>query len=226
MSINNLSSIRKTALIAAFAILTMAFAAFFSLGVALDPLIAKDNINLTISNIKAAELLFRFGILGWIIIFICDLVAAWSLHLFFKSSNQNLSLITAWFRLIYTAILGISISHLILVAAQINTAPLSGQSIGLALERFRQIWSFGLIIFGFHLLGLGYLVLKFQTIPKVLGILLILAAFGYIINNVANLLILNYEVYQAIIEMIFMLPMILGELGLAVWLLLKGGKPN
>ncbi len=45
-----------------------------------------------------------------------------------------------------------------------------------------------------------------------------------IITNLGNLLLPNYETLIATIETIFMLPMIAGEVGLALWLLFKGGK--
>lgn len=223
LTTNNLS-LRRSAIIGGFAILIMTFAALFSVGFVLGSLIVEGNINLTISNIKSSEQLFRFGIFSWIIIFICDLLVSWSLYVFFKPLNPSLSLLTACFRIVYTTILGISISHLITVAWIINTESISSENILLHLERFQQIWSLGLIIFGAHLFGLGYLSFQVQAIPRLLGILLILAALGYFINNTAKFLIFNYEQYQSTVELIFMLPMILGEIGLAIWLLRKGGK--
>lgn len=86
------------------------------------------------------------------------------------------------------------------------------------------MWSLGLIVFGAHLFALAYLVLKSGFIPKVFGGLLLLAAACYFGSNIANLLMANYEQYKKTVDMIIGLPLAASELGLAVWLLLKGGK--
>ncbi len=91
------------------------------------------------------------------------------------------------------------------------------------MKGFNNIWSIGLVVFGCHLYVLGYLVFKSGYIPKIFGVLLIIASLCYIINNFANLLVNNYEKYKATVELFFSLPMIAGELGFGLWLLFKGG---
>ena len=61
-------------------------------------------------------------------------------------------------------------------------------------------------------------------IPKFIGALAILAGLAYLFTNSANLLLPDYYLYKAKIEMILGLPMALGELAFAVWLIAKGGK--
>ena len=80
------------------------------------------------------------------------------------------------------------------------------------------------MVFGCHLFLLGYLVFKSGFIPRFLGILLIIASIGYLISNIGILLLSNYEDYKTAIDLIFIAPMIGGEMGLAFWLLFKGGK--
>ena len=53
---------------------------------------------------------------------------------------------------------------------------------------------------------------------------MIMASFGYLLTDGANLLLPDSEAFISTLEMIFMLPMILGEVGLALWLLIKGLK--
>jgi hypothetical protein len=55
-------------------------------------------------------------------------------------------------------------------------------------------------------------------IPRIFGVLLIIAFFSYILAFYVNFL-----VPEALL-MIFMLFMIIGELSLSLWLLLKGAK--
>ena len=94
----------------------------------------------------------------------------------------------------------------------------------LFLNAFDGIWSIGLVVFGLHLFLLGYLVYRSGYVPNILGFLLIIASFGYLLTDGANLLLPNNEALISTLEMIFMLPMIIGEVGLALWLLLKGQK--
>jgi len=79
----------------------------------------------------------------------------------------------------------------------------------------------GLFFFSFHLLVLGFLVFQSGYIPKILGILLFVAFFSYFIDSSGKILLVNYPY---IISRILFLPMLVGELSLIVWLVLKGGK--
>ncbi len=45
-----------------------------------------------------------------------------------------------------------------------------------------------------------------------------------IITNLGNLLLPAHQTFIATIELVFMVPMIASEIGLALWLLFKGGK--
>jgi len=83
------------------------------------------------------------------------------------------------------------------------------------LTTFYSIWDNGLLIFGIHLLFLGILVYKSLYIPKWLGILIVIASFGYIIDSIANLFGIN--------TMIGMFTFI-GEVLFAIWLIVKGRK--
>jgi len=65
------------------------------------------------------------------------------------------------------------------------------------------------------------LVLKSGYAPKVFGYLLIIAFLGYLTTNSFNLMIPDYDNYKSTLELIFILPMVVGEVGLAVWLLVK-----
>jgi len=223
---------RKAAIVAGGSILIVAIVAGFATFFVLDTLFVPGDAAATTNNIKASEMLFRTGLLGWLIILICDVLAAWGLYVFFKQVNKSVSLLTAWLRLVYTAILGVALLNFVIVLLLISgadylrafeTDQLDTQVL-LFLNAFYGLWDIGLVVFGFHLLGLSYLVFKSGYVPKILGILLILAFVGYLITSGANLLLPNYENYKATIKLVFLVPMVFGEFGLALWLLFRGGK--
>ncbi|PFA22705.1 MULTISPECIES: DUF4386 domain-containing protein [Bacillus cereus group] len=232
ISIKKQSFQRKSALIAGTSLLIMALAAFFSYGFAHGSLVVQGDASATFHNIKSSNLLFKAEILGWVIILITDIVVAWAFYVFLKSINKNLSLLGAWFHLTYVTILGIAILNLIFVLfltqstdylSSFKTDQLQAQML-LFLEAFECMWSIGLIIFGGHLMIVGYLVFKSHKIPKIISALLLLASIGYIVINVLNTIFSQYDVLISILEIGFNIPMILGELGFGIWLLFRGGK--
>ncbi|PEV97442.1 hypothetical protein CN425_24035 [Bacillus cereus] len=216
---------RKFAITAGTALLIMAFAAFFSYGFVHGNLVVQDDASTTLHNIQTSNSLFKAEIFGWIIIFIMDIIAAWALYFFLKPIHASISLLAAWLRLMYTAILGIAVFNLILVLllSKITIANPETYTM-LFLGVFEYIWSVGLIIFGLHLFVLGFVTFLSKHIPKFISILLFIAAIGYIVIHVMNTMFSQYDAIISIIQIVFQLPMIAGELGFAIWLLLKGGK--
>jgi hypothetical protein len=208
---------RKSAFIAGISLIIMAFAAFFSYGYVHACLVVQGDTTATFHNITSSKMLFTAEITGWIIILIADLVVSWTLYLFLKPIHKGLSLLSAWLRLIYTAILGIAILNLIFASTSSDSSEMM-----LFLQTFESIWSIGLIVFGGHLIIVGYVVFKSKNIPTILGIFLILGGIGYAAINISKTLLLQDNL--AILTTIFSIPMIVGELGFGVWLLVKGRK--
>lgn len=229
---NELADQRNTALTAGISLIIMALAAFFSYGFIHGSLVVQGDASATLQNIMSSTMLFKAEIFGWLIILICDIVVAWALYIFMKPIHKNLSLLGAWFRLIYTAILAIAVLNLLVVLLLSNstdyvslftTDQLQAQTM-LFLDAFESIWSMGLIIFGGHLMIVGYVALKSVNIPKVIGILLLIAALGYIVTHLCSSFLPQYDGVLTILEYVFTLPMVAGELGFGLWLLFRGGK--
>ncbi|MCM3735253.1 DUF4386 domain-containing protein [Bacillus cytotoxicus] len=234
VSVKKQSNQRKYALTASISLIIMALVAFFSSGFAHANLVVKGDASATYHNIMTAPLLFKAEIFGWVIILITDIVVAWAFYIFLKPIHKNLSLLGAWLRLIYAAILGMAILNLLSVLLLTkNTAYLSffktdqlQAHVMLCLEAFESIWSIGLIIFGGHLMIIGYLTFKSRSIPKVISILLLLASIGYIAIHLCSTFFSEYDKFISILQIGFSIPMIAGELGFGIWLLLKGGKTS
>ncbi|MCB0495457.1 MAG: DUF4386 domain-containing protein [Cyclobacteriaceae bacterium] len=216
---------RTMALAAGAPILLMAVIAGVVMGTLFNDLFSLQGDDL-LQTVNSSRQAFGWGILGWIIILLCDIVAAWALGVFYASVNKQIAQLTAWMRFLYSAILGTAIAFLVMAYHLVSTQ--SGGQIAMQLQEyingFQYTWSFGLILFGFHLAGLSYLVWQKSWFFRGLSILLGAAAIGYLIIHSGNLLLPNFDEYKASIETIFMLPMILGEVGLAIWLVAKGGK--
>ena len=227
---NNNISLRKAAIVAGTAILIMTAAAVSATDLTIGSLIVKDNAAATTSNIIDSQMLFRTGIFSWLITLICDVLAAWGLYIFLKPANKDLSLLMAWFRLVYVAILGTALLNYVKVLLLISddnyiTALGTNQfqaQVMLLVKSFDNMWSIGLIVFGLHVGVLGHLSLRSGYIPKAFGILLLIAFIGYVITGLGNLLLPNYDNYRMVLGLVFILPM-LSEVALGLWLLIRGG---
>jgi hypothetical protein len=231
MSLIPIITTRKAAIITGTAILIMTAAAVSATDLTIGSLIVPNNPAATTNNIEASEILFRFGVFSWLITLICDVLAAWGLYIFLKPVNKDLSLLMAWLRLVYVALLGTAMLNYIKVLLLISGENyVSGfgtdqfqSQVMLLVNAFDNMWSIGLFVFGLHVFLLGYLSYKSGYIPKIFGILLIIAFAGYAITTLGNLLIPDYDNYRMVLGLIFILPM-LSEVALGLWLLIKGGK--
>lgn len=222
---------KQSAIVSGFAILIMAIAAVVANDVTIRSLIVENNATETLTHILSSKTKFNIGVLSWIVILICDLIVAWGLYLFFRPVSKNLSLLAAWFRLAYVAMLAVSIlnliyAHLIILpidSSSVEGSTLVAENLLFYLDTFDAMWAISLIIFGIHIFLIGYLALKSGYVPKIFGILLMIAFIGYTIPKISNLLFPEYKDIMRNIEAIFLIPM-LSEVALGGWLLLTGFK--
>lgn len=222
------TSQRQAAVAAGLGLLLMTLAYMLSDFLVFQKLIVHEDALKTVNNIGASGGLFRVGICGLVIVAICDVVVAWALYVFLSPVNRNLSLLAGWFRLAYSILLVLALFNYVgvlnlLSGAEYLNAVGTGQLqaiVMVSLLTFKNEWSIGLLIFGFHLVFVGYLCLKSGFIPKVFGVLLLIAGPAYVIDGFGKLLAPNYS-----LDLINILGW--GELALMFWLLLKGGRtPN
>ena len=149
--------------------------------------------------------------IGLVGVFLLDVVVSLGIIKYHKKEKPKLAKKSGILRLIYTAFLGVGI----------------GYSFGGNVSMFNSIWGVGLIVFGVHLISLGILFNNNggkKWVNILIKSLLIAAGIGYIIQYVGILLVPNPIGFAAAIETIFILPMILGEVFYALWMLIKGGK--
>ncbi|MCF8379678.1 MAG: DUF4386 domain-containing protein [Bacteroidales bacterium] len=214
---------KKHGIIAGIALVFMAIVAGFSFGYAHNSLVA-DSAEITLQNLIANKSLFFAELSGWSVIFILDVIVAIALYYFFRSTSKQISLLTAFIRIAYSLILGIAIVHLFKIIPILSSNnSLSNDLIVFEmyshLQLFEKLWSIGLIVFGLHLIGLGYLSVKSKSVHWVLGYLLYLGGISYtFIHAARQLSLFNSEVISSI-ENILILPMTLAEMLLAFWLI-------
>lgn len=218
-------SLRTAAMVAGLGLLVMAILAGFANFSVFQSLVVSGDAKTTAENILASAGSFRVGIFFFLIVAILDVVVAWALYILLKPVNSNLSLLAAWFRIVYAAIFAIALTNLFNVLQLLTGADylkvfeadqLYAQGM-LSLSAFQSGWAIGLVIFGLHLLVVGYLAFKSGYIPPWLGVLLVIAGAGYIVDSIGKFLVPNYNLTIAAFTFV-------GEVLLIFWLLWKGLK--
>lgn len=207
-------SLRTAAIVAGVGLLLMAILAPIAYLNTFQSLVKFDDAALTAQNILSSIGAFRTCVILLFTVAILDIVVAWALYILLVPTNKNLSALAAWLRVIYSGIFIFAISKLY-VALQVITA--DGTQTMSFLKAFQSIWDMALILFGFHLLVLGYLAFKSGYIPKWLGVFLVLASVGYIVDGFGKSFSPNYNLNIAQFTFV-------GEVLLIFWLLWRGFK--
>ncbi|MEQ9378070.1 MAG: DUF4386 domain-containing protein [Imperialibacter sp.] len=215
---------RKDAIVAGVSLIIMALAAGYAYGYVQSSLVVVGNPAATLTNLNNTPGLFGSGVIGWFIILITDLLVAWSLYRFFAQVDAKISFATGLVRAVYSGILAFAIFHLAGVWQMLFSANQDAVALMNLVAGFEKYWSLGLILFGVHLLGLGYLSLKSSTVPKWIGWSLYVAGLSYMAINAAKAMAPQAADAIAMAEMILGAPMAIAEMALAVWLIWKGGK--
>jgi hypothetical protein len=188
-------------------------------------LVAANDAAETAQNISAHPGLFAAGILCYVISFVGDIILAWALYFLLAPVNRALSLLASWCQLVYAAAALCSVFSLLNVYHLLITPyylTLFGSSqlqaqVWFQLHSFHSEWSMSLIVFGIHLVLLGYLVYRSGYIPWIVGIALLIAGAGWIIGGVGPYIFPNtnfdFTMMTAFGEVIFIL-----------WLWIRGWK--
>ena len=217
----------KTARIAGFLYLILLPFGVFSLLYVPSTLIVPGDAATTASNIMASESLFRLGIVFALILQIVNILVVLLLYKLLKPVNKNLAVLMVVFFLVSVPITMLNelnqFAALLLSSGADYLTVFTADQLQALVPLFLDFHEHGLFIaqifWGLWLFPMGYLVYKSGYIPRVFGVLLIIAGFGYLIYSFGKILFPNYD--ATIIATIMALTYY-GELFLAVWLLIKG----
>jgi hypothetical protein len=212
-------SMRVAALIAGLPVMliTAPYAEFY----VLPKIIVYKDAAQTIQNIANHSTLFLSGIFALLITFMYDVVLAWACYIFLRPVNPYIALLGAWFRVLYAALAIIALFNLL---NAFHIAKLPGLE-----EAYRQQQIFQLvnsrefvmrlayIVFGLYLIIGGLLICKSSYIPRVLGVLIVLAGLSWILMSLQPYFFRGYDFS-------WMKFFAIGELLFGFWLLFWGTR--
>jgi Domain of unknown function (DUF4386) len=208
-------SLRTASLIAGLALALMAALAAFGNFVAIQPLVTPGDAAKTAIDISQSEALFRWGIASLILVAVLDIIVAAALLRLFEPVNRSVSIAAAWFRVAYAAVYLVAIIQLVVALGLLCEPEQALRAIG----AYGTIWLVGLILFGVHLLLIGYLAYRSGFMAKVFGILLVIAGLGYIADGFVAVLMPGPSI--SIGQFTFV-----GEVALMLWLLIRGTRKD
>jgi hypothetical protein len=215
-------SVNHAARVAGWLYLALAPLGFFS-QFAYSGLVVAGNAAATASKVAASEPLLRLGIVSALLLNIVNIFVVLALYRLLKPAGQRMATLMVVFILAAVPIGMLNQLNLFAVLALVHSAGgVSGFTAG-------QVQSWVPLILGLHQLGvnivaifwglwlfpMGYLVFKSGFLPRLLGVLLMIGCFGYLIDSFAAFLFPSFGINVASYTF-------WGELLLALWLVIKG----
>jgi len=192
-----------------------------------DRLIVAGDAAATAANILANETLFRLGFTGELLQLAFDLVVAVLLYMLFRQVSRPLALVATFMRLACAMMLAVGSAlhpgalELLKGGEGLRAMPAEqAQAMALwLLGVHADLYVVALVFFGFACLALGWLILRARFFPSAIGWLLLVAGAGYLVNSFANLL---HPPLAAALFPAALMPALVAELALALWLLARG----
>jgi uncharacterized protein DUF4386 len=167
----------------------------------------------TARNIASSPGLWRLGIALDVVAQVCDVPVMLILFLLLSPVNKNLARLALLFNVVQTSTL--VANQLTLVAAQL-LSPDQPALADVALRAYSYGEPLGLVFFGFTCVLEGYLIRHSGYLPWIIGLLMQIAGVAYVANSF--LLLLAPDVAS----ILFLIPTVVAELSLALWLVVKG----
>lgn len=176
----------------------------------------------TAGNILGSQLLWRIGTATDLVMHVLDVPLIVFFYLLLAPVDRPLALLATLFNVVQTCVLALNklalVAVLSLLEAPILAArPFDSQALALlALDLHGHGFGIGLVFFGLTCLVRGVLIVRSGYVPRLLGALLVLAGICYLINSFTLLL---SPTLASLLFPAVLLPPLVAELALALWLL-------
>ena len=191
-------------------------------------LIVHGNAPETVNNIVTNERLFRISIVGDLVTFAGVVVLTVALWVLLKPVNRNIALLAAFWRLVETSIFCvITLSSFLVLSLSSGAEYLKAieadqlQAFAmLAIELYGTGFIVSPIFLGLGSAAFSYLLFKSRYVPRALAAL---GVFSSLLLMTCALVIIVFPGFETIATIGFM-PLLIYEVTLGLWLLLKGAS--
>lgn len=190
-------------------------------------IVVPGNAAATAANLRSMEWLWRLGVAGEVVLLVCATALAVIFYILFRPVSRHLALAAVLFNLVCIAIEGVAAISLAATLSSVSGATylnafapeqLNAMAM-LSIRAHTAGFGIALVFFGVECVILGYLIYRSDYMPRAIGVLMQIAGVCYVINSFALLLSppLSSRLFPAIL-----IPSLIAELSLALWLLVKG----
>jgi hypothetical protein len=212
-------TLRQAAIITVFGYLLGLGVGFASFSV-LPRLFDTGSAAQTSQNILANQGLFVAAMFAFLLVFLGDVVAAWGLYYLLRRVSASISMLVSGVRVVFAtmglvAVFNLATAHRLLFNPTYLTSLGRNQldaQVQVAIGAFHTEFSFSLIVFGVHLMMLGWLMFRSGYIPRWLGVVVAISGAGWSVLESGPYLLPG-------IDLNFLWITAAGELVLLVWLI-------
>ena len=217
------TTVQRTARTAGFLYLILAVCGGFPEFFVRQSLIVRGDAAATVANILGAQPLFRLGIVSQLVGQVAFVLLVLALYRVLRPVNRNHATVMVGFVLVAVTIVSLNMLNQFAALHVLDGAPYlaafdAGQQRALAMV-FLDLYHAGYVIaqvfFGLWLLPLGYMIYRSGFIPKIIGVLLMIACAGYLADVATFFLAPDFSVVLSVFTFI-------GEVALMLWLLVMG----
>jgi hypothetical protein len=178
-------------------------------------------------TILAEPILWNLSVFANLMLIMCVIPLSWLLYLLLRPVNQNLMMLAVFFNLLSLAVEIISKLCQVLVKPILTSASMTKSFepaqlhalANFALRSHDIAFNIALILFGATCIIYGYLIVKSGFLPKLIGVLMQIAGVCYL---VACFSALFFPTFSNMISPAILLPPLVGEASLCLWLMVKG----
>ena len=222
-------STKKQARVAGVLYLLIGITAPIGLEYVPNTLIAPGNATATADHIRASESLLRIGIASELFHQVIGVFLVLALYRLFKAVNEHHAALMVIlgalvsFPIVFLNVLN-EIAALVLISGAAFLSVFEKRQLDALAYLFVRLHSQGIMVvaifWGLWLFPFGMLVIRSRFIPRVLGVLLMIAGVGYLVSSFTSLLLPRYA------HLVGQFAMVLefGELPIIFWLLIWGAK--
>ena len=190
---------------------------FFSLMYIPSTLIDFSDPQTTAQNLNENFFLFRVGIAGRLLTQLLFIIIPFLLYELFRKYDKPVSTLMLILALVSVPISMLNETISLSIQAHLDNP----DKVIELLELYFQGMQISMIFWGLWLFPLGWLAYKFDLFPKAIGVILIIAGFGYLLDSFVKIVSPDFNQLTDVFEI-----MTIGEVLFILWFVIRGVKKS
>jgi hypothetical protein len=173
-------------------------------------------------------MLFRAGFVADLVAFLSDLAVSVLLYVLLRPASRVVAMVAAGFRLLaHPAIAAVNLLNhfgaLVVLGGASSLSSFEAAQLDALALLLMEMHGYGYLLggafFGVHLALLGWLLVRSELFPSILGVLVAAAAVGYLVESFGMFL---FPAYEALYTGLVTGTAVVGEVTLCLYLLVRG----